>query len=180
MYQEISFAVQIFCAADAMSLRNPESVVLSLSCSLRLLLALYAGLLVMLPLADFLLDSRLCAASLETTQCAVQSLILFYDYARHFFYPPFSPVPPAPPEKTILSRLQLADGFLCAITISKKHKSNYMRPGPFCKEVFMKAARRGRALPPPVPFRCPQGSCRRPGPCSDVRRRLRRLPLRCP
>ena len=66
-------------------------VVLSLASCLRFLLALNTRLLVMLSLTDFLLDTSLCAASLETTQCAVQSLILFYDYARHFFYPPFSP-----------------------------------------------------------------------------------------
>ena len=56
---------------------DQQLVVLPLSCSFGLLLTLYAGLLVVFSLTDFLLDARLCAASLETTQSAVQSLILF-------------------------------------------------------------------------------------------------------
>lgn len=76
MYQEISFAVQMLGTMIHLPF-GPRSVVLSLSCSFRLLLALYARLLVMLSLANFLLDACLCAASLETTQSAVQGLVLF-------------------------------------------------------------------------------------------------------
>ena len=36
----------------------------------------------MLSLANLLLDSGLCTVSLETAKCAIQSLILFHDYAR--------------------------------------------------------------------------------------------------
>ena len=54
---------------------------LSLTSSFRLLLTSYAGLLVMLSLADFLLDTGLCTVSLETTKCRIERLVLFYDYA---------------------------------------------------------------------------------------------------
>lgn len=50
----------------------------------------------MLSLADFLLDTSLSAASLESSKSAVKSLILFYDNTRHFFYPPFSPYAQTP------------------------------------------------------------------------------------
>lgn len=50
---------------------------LSLSGCFRLLLALYARLLIMLSLADLLLDSGLGTASLEAAKCTVQSLVLF-------------------------------------------------------------------------------------------------------
>ena len=58
-------------------------LILALSCSLRLFLALYARLLVMLSFSDFLLDACLCTVSLKSAQCAVQALILFYDNGRH-------------------------------------------------------------------------------------------------
>ena len=47
-------------------------VILALSCSFRLLLTLYAGLLVMLTLTDLLLDTSLSAASLEAAKSAVK------------------------------------------------------------------------------------------------------------
>ena len=53
------------------------SVILALSGSFGLFLALYAGLFVMLSFTNFLLDARLCTASLEAAKCAVQCLILF-------------------------------------------------------------------------------------------------------
>jgi hypothetical protein len=56
-------------------------VVLALSCSFRLLLASDTRLFIMLSFTDLLLDAGLGAASLETTQCTVQSFILFYDNA---------------------------------------------------------------------------------------------------
>ena len=90
----VSGATAVLITGTAISPSSDQRlVVLPLSCSFGLLLTLYAGLLVVFSLTDFLLDARLCAASLETTQSAVQSLILFYDNARHFFYPPFSPFP---------------------------------------------------------------------------------------
>jgi len=55
-------------------------VIFAFSCRFGLFLASYAGLLVMLALPDLLLDTSLRAASLEATQRAVQSLVLFYDY----------------------------------------------------------------------------------------------------
>jgi hypothetical protein len=45
----------------------------------------------MLSLTNFLLDAGLGAASLEAAKSAVQSFVLFYNYARHLHYPPFSP-----------------------------------------------------------------------------------------
>ena len=59
-------------------------VIFTLSCSLRLFLTLYAGLLIMLTLADLLLDTCLCAASLKTTQCAVKLFVLFDLDLSHF------------------------------------------------------------------------------------------------
>ncbi len=47
-------------------------VILALSSSFRLLLTLYAGLLVMLTLTDLLLDTSLCAASLEAAKSTVK------------------------------------------------------------------------------------------------------------
>ena len=71
---------------------SSDLVIFALSCCLRLLLASYARLLVVLSLTDFLLDTSLCATSLKTTQCAIQSLVFFYYYSLHLFsYPPFSP-----------------------------------------------------------------------------------------
>ncbi len=54
-------------------------VELTLSSRFRLLLASYRWLLVMLSLANLLLDAGLGAVSLKSTQCAIQRLVLFYD-----------------------------------------------------------------------------------------------------
>ena len=56
---------------------------LALSCSLSLLLTLYAGLLVMLSLAKLGHDTGLNALSLETTKCIIKSLIFFYSNFCH-------------------------------------------------------------------------------------------------
>ena len=56
-------------------------LILTLSCSLRLLLTSYARLLVMLSLTNFLLNSGLSTVSLESAKSAIQCLILFNDYA---------------------------------------------------------------------------------------------------
>ena len=58
-----------------------NSIILTFSGRLGFLLAFYARLFVMLSLANFLLNAGLGAASLKTAQSAVQSLIVFYDYA---------------------------------------------------------------------------------------------------
>ena len=55
-------------------------IVFALSCCFGLLLASYARLLVMLSLTNLLLDTSLCTASLEATQCTVQCFVLFNDY----------------------------------------------------------------------------------------------------
>ena len=55
-------------------------IIFALSRSLRLFLTSYTRLLVMLALANLLLDTSLRTAPLETAQCAVQSLVLLYDY----------------------------------------------------------------------------------------------------
>ena len=54
-------------------------LVLSLASSLGLLLATYARLLVMLSLANLLLDACLGAVSLESAKSAVQGLVLLHD-----------------------------------------------------------------------------------------------------
>ena len=55
-------------------------VIFAFSCCFGLFLTSYAGLLVMLALTDFLLDTSLRAASLKATKRTVQSLVFFYDY----------------------------------------------------------------------------------------------------
>ena len=54
-------------------------VELTLSSRFRLLLTSYRWLLVMLSLANLLLDTGLRAVSLKSTQSTVQSLVFFYD-----------------------------------------------------------------------------------------------------
>ncbi len=63
-----------------------------LASSLRLLLASNAGLLVMLSLANFLLDACLRAIPLESAKSAVQCLVFFYYYIRHSLTPNLPPV----------------------------------------------------------------------------------------
>ena len=55
-------------------------IIFAFSCCFGLLLASYAGLLVMLALTNLLLDPCLGAASLKAAKRTVQSLVLFYDY----------------------------------------------------------------------------------------------------
>ena len=61
---------------------------LALSCSLSLLLTLYAGLLVMLSLAKLGKNTGLYALSLEATKRVVESLILFNSDFSHLYFPP--------------------------------------------------------------------------------------------
>lgn len=60
-----------------------ELLILALACSFRLLLTLYAWLLIMLSLTDFLLDTRLSTTTLKSAQCTVQRLVFLNDYGRH-------------------------------------------------------------------------------------------------
>ena len=64
----------------------------SLACSLRLLLTSNAGLLVMLSLADLLLDTCLSTITLESAKSAVQWLVFFYDNVWHNLTPNLPPV----------------------------------------------------------------------------------------
>ena len=65
-------------------------LILSLACSLRLLLALYAGLFIVLSLTKLGEDSRTSTLTLKTTECAVKRLAVFYLYFCHFFFPPLA------------------------------------------------------------------------------------------
>ena len=66
-----------------------QLLVLSLACCFRLLLALNAGLLVVLTLAKIGQDVRPCALTLEATESTVQRLALFYlDFCHDFFPSP--------------------------------------------------------------------------------------------
>ena len=48
----------------------------------------------MLTLPDLLLDARLSTATLETSECAVKTLIFFYDNIAHFISLPSDPYRP--------------------------------------------------------------------------------------
>ena len=66
-----------------------QLLVLSLACCFRLLLALNAGLLVVLTLAKIGQDVRPCALTLEAAESTVQRLALFYlDFCHDFFPSP--------------------------------------------------------------------------------------------
>ncbi len=67
--------------------RKAKLLILALSCRLRLLLTLYAGLFVMLSFTEFGKNTRLHALSLKTTKRAVKSFIFFYSDFCHFLYP---------------------------------------------------------------------------------------------
>ena len=67
-----------------------ELLILSLACSFGLLLALYAGLFVVLSLTKLGKDSRTSTLTLETTERAVKRLALFYFNFCHLFFPPLA------------------------------------------------------------------------------------------
>ena len=62
-------------------------LVLSLACSLRLLLTLYAGLFVVLSLTKLGKDSRTSTLTLKATERAVKRLALFYFNFCHLLFP---------------------------------------------------------------------------------------------
>lgn len=74
-----------FKAANAHA--NGKSI-LALASGLGLLLTLYTGLLIMLPLADFLDNARSGALTLKPSQCAFQGFIFLYMNLRHRVFPP--------------------------------------------------------------------------------------------
>ena len=59
-------------------------LILALSCSLRLLLALYAGLFVAFSLAELCQGPRACDLTLKATECAVQRLAFLDSNFCHF------------------------------------------------------------------------------------------------
>ena len=65
-------------------------LVLSLTCSLRLLLTLYAGLLIVLSLAELGKDSGTSTLTLKTTERTVKRLAVFYFNFCHLFFPPLA------------------------------------------------------------------------------------------
>ena len=66
---------------------SKKLLILAFSGSLRLLLALYAGLLIMLSLTELGKNTGLNALSLETTKRAIESLIFFYSNFSHLYFP---------------------------------------------------------------------------------------------
>ena len=62
-----------------------DLLILALSGSLGLLLALYAGLLIMLSLTKLGQNAGFGTLTLEATERAIQRLILFYSDFSHFF-----------------------------------------------------------------------------------------------
>ena len=69
---------------------SKKLLILAFSGSLRLLLALYAGLLIMLSLTKLGQNARLNALSFETTKRVIESFILFYSDFCHLISPPFA------------------------------------------------------------------------------------------
>lgn len=62
---------------------------LALASCLRLLLTAYAWLLVMLTLSNLCQGTSLLAHTLESTQCAINRLVLTnFDFVCHLFFPP--------------------------------------------------------------------------------------------
>ena len=66
---------------------SKKLLILAFSGSLRLLLALYAGLLIMLSLTELGKNTGLYALSLKTTTRTVKSFILFYSNLCHLYFP---------------------------------------------------------------------------------------------
>ena len=68
-------------------LRKYKLLELALSCSLSLLLTLYAGLLIVLSLTKLGQNAGLNTLSLETTKCVVESLVFFNSDFCHLYFP---------------------------------------------------------------------------------------------
>ena len=66
---------------------SKKLLILAFSGSLRLLLALYAGLLIMLSLTELGKNTGLNALSLETTKSVIESLIFFNSNFCHLNFP---------------------------------------------------------------------------------------------
>ena len=65
-------------------------LVLALASSFRLLLAFYAGLLVMLPLSDLSKNAGAGSHALKSPQRALQGFIIPNTYFRHRVFPPLA------------------------------------------------------------------------------------------
>ena len=116
-----------------------ELLILSLACSFGLLLALYAGLFVVLSLTKLGKDSRTSTLTLKTTERTVKRLAVFYFYFCHLFSLPsllnrFS-------EQILTDTLTLYTKFsLLSILIAKK----------FGNFLFYNNLSVNQAEPPPV------------------------------
>ena len=66
---------------------SKKLLILAFSGSLRLLLALYAGLLIMLSLTELGKNAGLNTLSLKTTKRAIKCFILFYSDFCHLYFP---------------------------------------------------------------------------------------------
>ena len=75
----------VFEYAVGLVLFSYKLLILALSCSFGLLLALYAGLLVVLSLTKLCKNAGLCALSLETTKRTVKSLVVLNSDFCHLF-----------------------------------------------------------------------------------------------
>ena len=96
-------------------------LVLSLACCFRLLLALNAGLLVVLTLAKIGQDVRPCALTLEAAESTVQRLALFYlDFCHDFF--------PSPRIRRRYSCRRLTERFSFASSIDLSANSLHIIP----------------------------------------------------
>ena len=130
----------------------------------RFFLAANAGLLIMLALADLLLDTVLGACTLKSAQSAVQCFVFLNDDCCHSFHP--------------------RSLGICAETVFRHeaYYSTFLRPvNRFLRLFFRLSGGKPELLRPSrAPCRSRQDPCRRPGPSADVRRRPRRLPRRSP
>ena len=84
-FNDIKFKSGQLVAVRSKIVKSYKLFVLSLACSLRLLLALYAGLFVVLSLTKLGKDTRTSTLTLKTTECAVKRLALFYFNFCHLF-----------------------------------------------------------------------------------------------
>ena len=71
-------------------LRFEALLKLTLSCCFRLLLALNAGLFIMLSLTKLSHKTGLLALTLKAAKCAIKSFIFFYSDFCHRISPPFA------------------------------------------------------------------------------------------
>ena len=83
----------LFLLSYAQKLTAKGKLILALTGSFGFLLALYAGLLIMLTLANLSHNARARALALETLESALQGFVFLDSYFRHLFSLP-SPISP--------------------------------------------------------------------------------------